>query len=275
MNTPHRLWSLWDMLRFYAHQFVRLSSILASMSGLFSSVGKDFNDGDRRIMEKEIGEANFLLSEVGLNFSAKMAQRILEKAKSKHYDAAYFVNQIQVLHERIKDELQERYCLCLEPHEAALYAPIQSLVGQEIEAKFPSILYEIDESAKCAALGRDTASAFHAIRCLEAGLRAISACLGVPDPTKGAERNWNQILGNIKKASDVKWPTSKDRFSGDGKLFEELHATLHAMQNPYRNATMHLDARYSKDEAEVIRIVVKAFLIKVSLRMDENGEPKV
>src|SRR5882724_6262350 len=144
----------------------------------------------------------------------------------------------------------------------------------EVSLKFPSIAYEIDESAKCLALRRATASAFHSIRSLEAAIRAMSRCLGIPDPTRAAGRSWGNLLKVIKAEIDVRWLTTTDRLLGDGRMFEETYAALAAMQNPYRNATMHLDHKYTEDEAQNLFEIVKGFMNRIADRMNENGDPK-
>jgi hypothetical protein len=47
------------------------------------------------------------------------------------------------------------------------------------------------------------------------------------------------------------------------------------MQNPYRNATMHLDQKYTEEEAKHIFEIVKGSMRKLASRCDENGDPKV
>ncbi len=123
------------------------------------------------------------------------------------------------------------------------------------------------------ALRRATASAFHSIRSLEAAIRAMSRCLGIPDPTRAAGRNWGSLLKAIKTEIDVRWSPA-DRLLGDGRTFEETYAALAAMQNPYRNATMHLDHKYTEDEAQNLFEIVKGFMNRIADRMDENGDPK-
>jgi hypothetical protein len=139
---------------------------------------------------------------------------------------------------------------------------------------FPIIEYEVEECSKCLALGRSTASAFHSIRCLEAGIRAISRCLSIPDPARASDRNWGQMLNAIKTEIDRRWPGSSTRMSGDGEFFDSAYAALAAMQNPWRNATMHLDQKYTPDEAMHVMHVVMGFMRKLAFRMDENGEQK-
>jgi hypothetical protein len=61
---------------------------------------------------------------------------------------------------------------------------------------------------------------------------------------------------------------------GDGALFEELHASLDAVKNPWRNATMHVERKYTDDEAEHVFAAVRGFMMKLASRCDENGDPK-
>jgi hypothetical protein len=175
---------------------------------------------------------------------------------------------------RLVEELGMPVFLSLSPGMVDYYQPTEPLFGQEVADKFQSLQYEIGEAGKCFALGRSTASAFHSIRCLEAGIAALSRCLGIPDPTRGSERNWANLLRAIKTQLDTRWPPGAARFSGDGEFFESAYATLAALQNPYRNATMHLDAKYTEEEALDVMLAVRRFIKKIADRMDETGDPK-
>lgn len=131
----------------------------------------------------------------------------------------------------IKRELKTKKIYVLEQAKCGFFDPREPLFGAVVSSQFPGIVYEIEQSGKCYACDLSTASAFHSIRCLEAGIRAISRCLGIPDPTKGSDRSWFKVLGSIKNAIDVKWPPST-RISGDGQLFDEIHGAIAAIQNP-------------------------------------------
>jgi hypothetical protein len=172
----------------------------------------------------------------------------------------------------LRRELQTVKVFTLDSSEAAFYAPKGPLFGADVAANFPSIAYDINECGKCYALGRSTASVFHAIRCLEAAIRAIYRCLGLPDPIRGVDRNWGMILKKVNEEMDIKWPKSS-RIGGDGKRFEGFVAALTSMQNPYRNATMHLDEKYTEGEAKYIFEMVGGLMKSVALRMDEEGLP--
>ncbi len=170
------------------------------------------------------------------------------------------------------DQLKRPKFLVLTGADRAFYEPTVPLFGPEVEAKFGSVRYDISEAGKCLALDRHTACAFHLLRSMEAGMRAISRSLGIPDPTKGNQRNWNKAMTAINEKIDEKWPPS-GRLSGDGPMFEKMAANLGMMNNPYRNAAMHLEDRYTEDDARHLLALVKGFMQHVASRMDEDGLP--
>ena len=113
------------------------------------------------------------------------------------------------------------------------------------------------------------------MRLMEVGISAVSACLGIPDPVKPAGRNWGAILKEIKAAIDAKWPNPAGRMTTDDAVtFDELYASLDAVKNPYRNATMHVEKKYTDQEAEHIMSAVRGFMMKLAARCDEGGAPR-
>lgn len=259
------------MLIHDAEAFCRFSSIIGQSlilldlhsdppwSGLIQSLGQLQRESQR----------------MGMTGVDKVLERIKEHITGGDAVSAATVRpMIAELYNRMRDDLEGMLFLQVADAKADFYRQPSPLFGANVQAKFPSVIDEIAEAGMCYALDRPTASAFHSIRCLEAGIRALSRCLGIPDPTKGSDRSWAKMLNKIEKELDCRWPTSANRINGDGRFFEEAYAVLSAMQNPYRNATMHLDQKYTPDEARHIFEVVKGFMIKLSDRMDENGEPK-
>ena len=194
----------------------------------------------------------------------------LEKPKSRYSDFFKFGDE---LYGRLVDESGMRFYLALTLKELSDFLN-EFPYGEFVTEKFPSTRYDISEASACMALGRGTAAVFHSVRCLEAGILAISRCLNIPDPVKAAERNWGSALRKIKEEKDRRWPTSTDCLTGDGQFFDSLYAALAAMQNPYRNGTMHLDQKYTPDEARHIFEMIGGLMKKLSSRMDEEGNPR-
>ena len=167
---------------------------------------------------------------------------------------------------RLQDELGTRFLLSLNKAEADEFAADN--FGDEVHEKFPSIVFELDEASKCMALGRYTAAVFHWMRAIEAALRAVRLCLGATAPLVAQGRNWGSILTELRSlrtGSPPKWPEN-DYFSG-------IYASMEAVMHAWRNSTMHIENKYTREEAESIRDCVKALLQRVASRMDEQGMP--
>lgn len=176
----------------------------------------------------------------------------------------------------LQRELTQAKLISLNSQERLWFAPSEPMFGAPFAVQFNTHgTFELEEAGKCMGLGRPTAAVFHLMRLLEVGIRAMAQCLGIPDPIKPSERNWAIILKNMMDDGiKVKWPTAADRMSGDGALFESLHASLDAVKNPFRNGTMHVENKYTDAEAQHIFALVKGFMMKLTDRMDENGKPR-
>jgi hypothetical protein len=151
---------------------------------------------------------------------------------------------------RIADELRMRTVLIVDPFDAEMYRDPMAKFDPDFAAKFSGVVYDVTEAAKCLGLDRSTAAAFHSLRCLEGGIRALSRCLGISDPTRAADRTWGKVLGVLKHEMDRRWPPNLVRTGGDDELFENAYAALAGMQNPWRNSTMRLDQKYTPEEVE-------------------------
>ncbi|OMG55198.1 hypothetical protein BJN45_08645 [Azonexus hydrophilus] len=175
-----------------------------------------------------------------------------------------------------ENEAEPKTALILPPDMAKYYDSSHPHFGELVQAQFPSAAYEIEEAAKCLAVSSDTAVAFHLMRTVELGIQAVSKCLGIPDPTKEAERNWGAILRKVKSAmAEFDSGTSKHWSNpAERDYFDSAYMTLDAVKNVWRNPTMHVDKKYNPDEAMSMFIAVRSFMTKLASRMDEQGLPK-
>jgi hypothetical protein len=285
-REPGRLWSLWDMLTFNAHAFFLATNELATIrSSIYAAIvtrdvhGKPDDETPslvamREILSKHIEELSSNLENIGARFTMKAVTEFkpfLSEGVIISLDG--MMNSIDDIETSLRRELSDISFLVMDSQEKGHYEQREPLFGSDVAAKFPSIAYEISEAGKCLALERSTASAFHSIRALEGAIRALSRCLAIPDPTKPADRSWFKMLKLIYDEMIARWPHTANRARGDGQFFEEAHALLNAMQNPYRNATMHLDQKYTQEESRDILQIVGAFMRKLASRMDEDGVP--
>lgn len=170
---------------------------------------------------------------------------------------------------RMRDELELTPCFILESSRGRFYEPDDPLFGAAVASHYPSAYQEIEEAGKCLALGRSTACVFHLMRTMEVGVRAVANGLRIPDPTKPAEKNWGVIIRKIREAivARQRW-----RRKADKAFYEEAVASLDAVKNPWRNATMHVEKTYTEEEAENIFYIVRGFMMKIASRIDESGK---
>lgn len=199
-------------------------------------------------------------------------QTLLHDADLTYFGCGQLLNAIS---HNFRNELSLRLIYAIDCKKGDYFEQRTPLFGLSVNANFPDLAYDIDQAGKCYACELDTASAFHSLRCLEAAIRAIARCLGVPDPTKAKDRNWGEALKFIKAEIDKRWPNAAAKMSGDGKEFDEIYGALHAIQNPYRNSTMHLDKKYTSADALYLLEMVKGLLTRVALRMDQHGNPRL
>lgn len=221
---------------------------------------------NRKAVEEALKGILSLISQMGMEFSLKEAERLRQQCVSRDLEP----DEIEQLLSRLRDEIGTHIFFQLNPLHRKYYAPEEPLFGSDFAAKFPSAAFELDEAAKCLAFDRPTAAVFHLMRLVETGVKALAGCLNIPPPTKAAERNWGVILKSIKDSiGQRRWDNPEDK-----SFFEGAYVSLDAIKNAWRNATMHVDNKYTADEAEHIFSSVRGFMTKLSSRLDEAGEPK-
>ncbi|MCW5773759.1 MAG: hypothetical protein KIT16_19110, partial [Rhodospirillaceae bacterium] len=105
---------------------------------------------------------------------------------------------------------------------------------------------------------------------------SIADCLGIPPPVKAADRNWGKILEKIKDEMQRRNTSAPAAWSNpaDRDFFAEAYVSLDAVRVAWRNTTMHVENKYSPEEAEHILVAVRGFMKKVASRLDEQGQPR-
>lgn len=213
------------------------------------------------------------LTEMKLTMTVKSVRELQEAGANPN--AEFVKNIVIAIQDRLRDELEEKLIFCIREN-AEYFEPKEPLFGVDFQNKFPTNgIFELDEAGKCLALNRDTAAVFHLMRLMEIGIRATAKSLGIPDPIKPSDRNWYQILRNVKDENDQRstGKTKKWTVPGDREFFESAYASLDAVRVAWRNPTMHIENKYTSDEAGHIFVAVRGFMRRLASRMDEQGLP--
>lgn len=282
------VWSLWDMFEFNAVGFYKATTAI-NKSRLAIEARKDefvVNNDDGSMTIKFIDDEtliNIILErtdelrkivfDMGLSITLMAIDDHIKTLHAGHIFYGDLLNEYIDIGNSLKRELSSVKMFSISKENLKYYFPISPLFGAEFTRGFDEFgAFELDEAAKCLALGRSTAAVFHLMRCMECGLVAISRCLGIPDPIKPIDRTWGKMMDVIWGVITSKWD-SADRLHGDGELFDDLYASMDAMKNPWRDATMHVQKKYTHEEAEHIFASVRGFMMKLSARCDERGIP--
>jgi hypothetical protein len=269
------------MQTFDASEFYRATAILRRVIGFIENIEK-FNvqptqtvsDADQTNLVSLLGAAQEHFDVLQARVTAIAAKEILEDLENTTYES--LGRSLVELDNTLRRELQLTRLIVLHRGELGYYEPENPPFGDLFDIFFPSASYELEEACKCLALGRYTAAVFHLMRLMEIALNAVRLCLDIPDPVREAERNWGKILESVKKALDQRnvrpdgWPDPADK-----ALFREMYVSLDAVRVAWRNATMHVENKYTAEEAEHIFGAVRGLVQKIAARMNEDGEVHV
>lgn len=245
--------SLWDMFTFNAPvfcDFVReLSGMQLHIRGIVAESGdKPLSADDVAVLSPLLG----LCAQVSEFFEATgTGDRLVRLAARLQTGCALTEVQahLQVVEEVFQDELNRRVVLFM-PASRAPYFSGDNLFGAKVAFAFPHMADDIDEAGKCFATGRYTASVYHLMRVMEAGVKAFGARLGIAGTDT---RNWDPIVKDINKAiEEMPRSDAKTRLA-------EASSHLSVVRIAWRNPTMHPQATYTEDRAKEIFDATRTF----------------
>jgi hypothetical protein len=237
---------------YYSLLLERLTALLAIMQQLELQVSAGYLQDALDVLAKA---------------KVRETQRLLDSNGSK-----MLRQHLQYVGNLVVRELQTKHFLALTPMEARLAHPDFKTWAKagDFRDKFPSALYDVDEAAKCLAFGRGTACVFHLMRVVELGARAVYHHLRIAIPLTGYDRNIGTVLNRIHEAIEAKgkqWPERE-------KLME-VWLLFDAVKNAWRNVTMHVESKFTPEEANIIGDTVQGIMVRVTSRMNESGDPKI
>jgi hypothetical protein len=259
LENPCTLITWWDMEKFAAEEFCRICSNLSGMSEFYlSNEVKPLEMDVRVAVASRLSTAVQTCRQIGLEVTARQIEANVDVLLSH----AGFVTGIQLsqilacLGQALVSEMSIHLFMRIVPKQAAYYSQPE-LFGKDVNAKFPSIQFDLVEAGNCYATGRSTATVFHLMRIMEIGVQQFGAKLGVPLVN---EKVWQVILDGINKA--IKTLPAKDP-----NTIQMLQAAnnLYAVKVVWRNDVMHPNDTYTAEEAENLIQQVKIFMEQLAM----------
>ncbi|MBW8284320.1 MAG: hypothetical protein K0M55_12010 [Rhizobium sp.] len=120
--------------------------------------------------------------------------------------------------------------------------------GLDFASVLPDAVPDIQEAARCLALERYTASAFHSVRSLEFGLEYLCSRVNVTPKNP----NWENVLNDLNSAVNNWANSGRPNWKQEQQAYSELTAHLRACKNAWRNYVMHRHAMYDYVQADAI-----------------------
>ncbi len=210
-----------------------------------------------------IKESEFL----GLTLTKLSSERLLAEVKSlSPISRISYLEKSDEITSRYEDELESKKLFYIFPENLKYYENARKMFGEQVELAFPSIISEIEEAGKCLAFQRCTASVFHLMRIMEAGLKLLAKdkAIGIPYAP-----SWESYLTQINAKLAEKYKSKSKKWKAVEPFFKEAAAHLSAVKIAWRNPTMHIVRSYTFDEAESAFQSVKTFMQHLATRLKE------
>lgn len=204
---------------------------------------------------EELGSLAHDLKENGFPFSAKYLEKKIEEKKPLQIRS-----ELPILVGRIWDELEDVAWIRLDPERRRQWRELMQSFDEDASDRFPTAFRELDEAAECFLFERNTGAVFHLMRATEVALKEISKALGIPDPTKPAERNWGRFLKTIREKIESNDKEKPEGWSEQKPFFEEIQGDLVSVKNAWRDNTMHIEHTYDDRRAiNIFRATLELF----------------
>ena len=260
------------MNKFSAEHFYRIGCLLGNVIQALNVMRRpeDFPGITDEQVVKWLRTIEEKCRDISLIQSAKFTRRLLEDmGRGSGVPMAEMRSQLDALQKLIHSEMEDQLFLWVPSHRSEFYSKnADDIVGAECCARFPSIRREIEESNKCYAVGRYTASAFHLMRATEAGVKALAKAISAA-PKHDA---WKFVFEEMKAQVAVPLGSRQTHWRTHGEFLHTLWADMRAIAKEWRNGLAHSVDTYSEEEAKQLLGVIPVFLRHLATKMDETGK---
>lgn len=259
------LWSLDDVLRFYANSYAAAIGVISRVAMVVSfsvANGNEEDEGDRQnIREALTGD---IFEKLPLSQVVRLQYERMVKAIDNQPTSALLV-MLRELVNNFHSDLAEHYFLMIPKEQRHLYDnPPNEPFGNAVALAFPSAGDDILAAGRCLALDEPTACVFHSMRVLEHGLRAMAVKLGIPPATTALE-NWKNVIDQMEKA--IKDQEALPKSPAKSEMLKNLSGCavqFRYFKDAWRNHVSHSHESYGPEQASSIYSHVRSFVVALA-----------
>lgn len=274
IENPFRLISWWDMNKFSAEAFVKISALLGA-NIIYKKDGVAFK-GTLTQMGDWLDVLGKECKAVGLRESARQAfdivfdfDPIIGPAPGQHsYLPAKLEACLGVLLDTIQSEMKGEIFFWVPSHRSEWYSKkSEQIVSDLFAERFPIAATEIEEAAKCFSFGRYTACVFHLSRATEAGIKAVGIALNQKKDHELIERT----LKFIEEQTKLNAPNQIVAWRSHGAFFATIAGDVRAVAKAWRNKVCHLVADYKEEQAKELLELSTILFRHIAEKIDDKG----
>jgi len=200
--------TLWDVLKFDAHHFVRMMTSVAEVQGMqkLTTYGGNPSGFESQWMPDELtsqmpdvlGKLRQQCEDSLLLSASDLIEERLEifRLAGGRINIAEYIRFDGELNKRIEHDLKRKKFYQLKPETAHLFESVMPF-GEAVQSSFPSASHDIEEACKCFACDRYDATVYHLSRAMESPLRCLARTLHI-NKTPGWPGNITKIVRNLK-----------------------------------------------------------------------------
>jgi hypothetical protein len=205
-----------------------------------------------------------LAEQLGLRLTANTLRKVATLLQSGTATHAQLVGLMVELEGRFYEEMEGQSLFVMESDKVQYYNDSWPY-GYDLGWLFPTTTQDVEEAAKCLALGRPTASVFHAMRVLEVGLYSLGAYLRIED----IEVNWEEAIRKIEKVINRVTNTGPGRRASTDEraawqtkrqFCADAATQFRYCKDGWRNRTAHAGYMYTDEKAKQIFTAVGDFM---------------
>jgi hypothetical protein len=193
---------------------------------------------------------------LGLTLSYNKASETANALAVGHCSPEMLRSLLHELRNRMIEELESEWFKYIPRYKVQYIQPGRFNVP-ELAAFGWDTQIEFARAGECFALGLNTATVFHLMRIVDAGLKSAAKSLGI---TYHSE-SWQTIGHKINDKMQEKYHLKTDEWKKTEPFYAELLTDIGAIGKAHRNPTLHdLKVNYSEEDTQYLFIVTEAFI---------------
>lgn len=261
---PGRLWSLLDMLKILALDYLRLGARIQDAENIFEFLKPqdELACEARRDLFDVLADIHDICKKLDMPVSRKM----FAEARRQPPETT---RELRIMTRALYGELESKVFMFIPSHRMQYFDP---LIEDAVRQAFPKAASELESSGKTLAAGFYTASVFHAMRAAEIGVRALGYELGVAFPDKPLElAEWQNILdqADSKIVEMKKLPRGTQK---DDKLnfYSQAAVQFRYFKDAWRVRVAHARETYDEPQALMIFTHTNEFFATLATDLKES-----